>query len=550
MSSTSWTDEREADAKEKASTTQKPKPKKAITRQNELPDPEPPHSVEAEQGVLGSMLQRHDGSEAIAEATAKIGAEYFYVPAHRTIFPAICDLWEAGQAIDLITITQVLRDRNLLDSVGGAAYVTHLATFVPTAAAVGHYINIVREKYILRSIVFTAAESLRRAYEEQADVVDTLNFATDRFDAINLNGSIGDLPAPTSIIALADKDQADFETDNLIGNRFLCREGGMLLIAPSDAGKSSSGIQQDVCWALGRVAFGIKPSRPLRMLTVQAENDDGDLAEMTRGICEHLRLSDEERALVHQRVIYIKEKSLTGEAFLRRLRRLVRKYKPDIVRIDPLHAYAGGDVCDPNVTSVFLRNGLNPILEEFHCAAIIMHHTPKTTYRDTSKWTASDWMYAGAGNADLTNWARAILVIDPTKILGTFQFRAAKRGRRIGWADEDGQRVYDRYFCHHAGAAIFWRDATDEDLERVEQAKSNKGEPLKTKEELKALVPLDEWIPKEPLIERANNLGWGITRAKQQLKALIAEKELFEKLKPRKGTNPERLISRHEETLI
>jgi len=64
------------------------------------------------------------------------------------------------------------------------------------------------------------------------------------------------------------------------------------------------------------------------------------------------------------------------------------------VRIDPFQAYAGGDVVDPVVTKAFLRDGLNPILEEFNCAAIICHHTPKPT-RDTSNWRGSDWMYAG-----------------------------------------------------------------------------------------------------------------------------------------------------------
>ena len=77
------------------------------------------------------------------------------------------------KAIDLITFTQVLRDRNLLDSVGGAAFVTNLFTFVPTAANVQYYLEIVRDKYILRQIISAATESVRRAYEEQ-DEVDSL----------------------------------------------------------------------------------------------------------------------------------------------------------------------------------------------------------------------------------------------------------------------------------------------------------------------------------------------------------------------------------------
>src|SRR6184192_3793318 len=128
----------------------------------------PPHSVEAEQGVLGSMLI--SPREAIAECVEKINEEYFYVPAHQTIYNVLVDLWNAGQAIDLITFTQVLRDRNLLETVGGAAFVTSLFTFVPTAANVEYYLEIVRDKFVLRQIIVTCTEGVRRAYEEQGEV--------------------------------------------------------------------------------------------------------------------------------------------------------------------------------------------------------------------------------------------------------------------------------------------------------------------------------------------------------------------------------------------
>src|SRR6266576_6933604 len=125
----------------------------------------PPHSAEAEQGVLGSMLI--SPRDTIAECVEKINEEYFYVPAHRTIYDVLVELWNGGQGIDLITFTQVLRDRNLLDSVGGAALVTNLFTFVPTAANLEYYLEIVRDKYILREIIAAATESVRRAYEEK-----------------------------------------------------------------------------------------------------------------------------------------------------------------------------------------------------------------------------------------------------------------------------------------------------------------------------------------------------------------------------------------------
>src|SRR4030095_6376988 len=111
----------------------------------------PPNSVEAEQGVLGSMLI--SPRDIIAECVEKINEEYFYIPAHRTIYIVLVELWNAGQGIDLITFTQVLRDRNMLDAVGGPAFVTSLFTFVPTAANITYYLEIVRDKYILREII-------------------------------------------------------------------------------------------------------------------------------------------------------------------------------------------------------------------------------------------------------------------------------------------------------------------------------------------------------------------------------------------------------------
>jgi replicative DNA helicase len=132
-----------------------------------------PHSVEAEQGVLGSMLI--SPREIIAECVEKINEEYFYVPAHQTVYMAMVELWNAGQGIDLITFTQVLRDRNVLETVGGAAFITSLFTFVPTAANVTYYLEIVRDKYILRQIIAACTESVRRSFEEQDEVNNLLD---------------------------------------------------------------------------------------------------------------------------------------------------------------------------------------------------------------------------------------------------------------------------------------------------------------------------------------------------------------------------------------
>jgi replicative DNA helicase len=144
----------------------------------------PPHSVEGEQGVLGSMLV--SPRAAIAECVEKLTPDHFYVPAHGTIYRAMVELWEAGKAIDLITFTQVLRDKNLLEAVGGAAFVTSLFTFVPTAANVEYYIEIVREKFILREIIAKCTELVRCAYEEQDEVSLLLDRAQADLTALSI----------------------------------------------------------------------------------------------------------------------------------------------------------------------------------------------------------------------------------------------------------------------------------------------------------------------------------------------------------------------------
>src|SRR5580704_9528316 len=75
--------------------------------------------------------------------------------------------------------------------------------------------------------------------------------------------------------------------ETLLGNRWLCRGGGALIVAPSGQGKSVLTAQASILWACNKAAFGIKPSRPLRSLILQAEDDDGDIQEMGE-IINHL----------------------------------------------------------------------------------------------------------------------------------------------------------------------------------------------------------------------------------------------------------------------
>jgi len=127
----------------------------------------PPQNLDAEQGVLGSMLLDRD---AIARVVELLRAEDFYRDAHRRIYEAVTDLFERGEPVDLITVTDRLRDKGQLDDVGGASYVTSLLSAVPTAANVEYYARIVLQKSMLRQLISAGTQIAHMGYEAAQDV--------------------------------------------------------------------------------------------------------------------------------------------------------------------------------------------------------------------------------------------------------------------------------------------------------------------------------------------------------------------------------------------
>jgi len=121
----------------------------------------PPHSVEAEQSVLGGLMLDNDAADRIGDA---VGAEDFYSDAHRVIYRHIVQLIGDGKPADVVTVSEALASTQKLDYVGGLAYLGALAQNVPTAANIRHYANIVRERSILRQLAATATDIAEAAF--------------------------------------------------------------------------------------------------------------------------------------------------------------------------------------------------------------------------------------------------------------------------------------------------------------------------------------------------------------------------------------------------
>ncbi|HHY82231.1 MAG TPA: replicative DNA helicase [Clostridiales bacterium] len=127
----------------------------------------PPHSLEAEQSVLGSMLL---DKEAVAAASEVLRSEDFYSEAHQEIYDAIMDIFDRGTPVDLVTLAEALRQRGTLEAVGGGTYISDLSLTVPSTANVGYYIRIVEEKSILRKLISASNEIIKESFEASEDL--------------------------------------------------------------------------------------------------------------------------------------------------------------------------------------------------------------------------------------------------------------------------------------------------------------------------------------------------------------------------------------------
>jgi replicative DNA helicase len=128
-----------------------------------------PQSPDAEKGVLSSCLIAF--KEVVGLCIEKgVTKEWFFIPAHATIWETLLGFWERHEVCDFITLTQALRDAGTLDGCGGAAFTTDLFTFLPTAANASYYLEILQEKYMLRNGIKVCTEFITKAYNEQDDV--------------------------------------------------------------------------------------------------------------------------------------------------------------------------------------------------------------------------------------------------------------------------------------------------------------------------------------------------------------------------------------------
>ncbi|SET01786.1 primary replicative DNA helicase [Natronincola peptidivorans] len=144
----------------------------------------PPHSIEAEQSVLGAMLM---DKEYIVVVLEILKPEDFYKEAHREIFEAVFDVFNREEPVDLITLTEELKKRGTLDAIGGIPYINSLSEGVPITANVKYYADIVEEKATLRRLIKSSENIIHMSFNTEMQVPEVLELAQKHIYDISQN---------------------------------------------------------------------------------------------------------------------------------------------------------------------------------------------------------------------------------------------------------------------------------------------------------------------------------------------------------------------------
>lgn len=176
----------------------------------------PPQSIEAEQSVLGAMLIE---KEAITKAADILKPEDFYRADHRLLFEVMVDLYNKNNPVDLVTLTEALRNMNKLEDIGGIKFLAYLTQLVPTAANVSYHAKIIEEKSILRQLINASTEIASSGYDPEDDVSVILDTAEKKILQISNRSSNADFtPMSTVVMSAIDKIETLYnQKSSLIG---------------------------------------------------------------------------------------------------------------------------------------------------------------------------------------------------------------------------------------------------------------------------------------------------------------------------------------------
>lgn len=349
----------------------------------------PPHDLDAERSVLAAVLI---DSDAIVRVTEFVAPESFYTPEHRVIFEAMRDLYEKREPIDVVTLTAQLKKNKLLAKAGGAAKLTELSNLLSTAANAASYAQLVREKFIKRTLIGLAGEVSESAFDEGKNVRDILDLAEQKVL------SISQIQSDRSFIPLKDTLVESFDRIDE-----LQKSGGELRGVPTgfqDVDRMLAGLQKSNLVILaarpgmGKTAFALniahnaavqnkkkvgffslemsKEELVDRLLVSQADIDAWKLKTGRLDQQDFLKLSDAMGVLAEAQVFIDDTPGMSIYEMRTKARKLMAEHNIDLLMVDYLQL-AHGRTQDNRVQEVAeISQGLKNIARELRIPVLAL----------------------------------------------------------------------------------------------------------------------------------------------------------------------------------
>lgn len=378
-----------------------------------------PHSIEAEQSVLGCVLIDQDASMNVL---SDLKGDDFYVEAHRLIFEAMYNVYSSNSPVDFVTLTDELEKTNMLESVGGAEYIATLTNIVPSSSNFKHYVSIVKRNSVLRKLINASNNIINNCFEAQS-MEEALTFAEKSvFDISQNEDKSSLLPLKSATGEVLDKfEKIQKDRDSLKG----------LATGIYGLDKITNGLQKsDLILIAARPGVG-KTSLAMNIVNYAAINKKASVAVFSlemprvqlaqRALCSVAYVSMEKalkgelttqewRALwtandkLSKANIFVDDSSLnTPVEILSKCRRLKAEHGLDLVMIDYLQLMnAGGKAKDNRQQEISeISRSLKIMARELNVPVIVLSQLSRAVESRTGKVPVlSDLRESGAIEQD------------------------------------------------------------------------------------------------------------------------------------------------------
>ncbi|MDM8001100.1 MAG: replicative DNA helicase [Dehalococcoidia bacterium] len=353
----------------------------------------PPHNVEAEEAVLGSLLVDPD---SVAEVAIFLKPEAFYREKNQWVYEACLALYDRGEAINQITVAQELANRGRLEVVGGVAFLSHLVETIPTSLHIKDYARIVSNHYVHRKLISASAEIARIGYEASPDIDQALSRAEDAIFRVRRGESPRDFVHIRPILdqywdekmivgagleepgRIAHVDTGFPAVDELLGG--MQRSDMVVLAARTTLGKTSLAlcIARNAAMEQGAhvAIFSLEMSKETlvrRLLAIEAEVDSKRILTRQWTPMQERRVVEATARLANL-PIYIDDSPLLRVVEMRgKARRLNQERGIDLIIVDYLQLVRGDGRSENRVQEISdISRSLKALAREMDCPVLAL----------------------------------------------------------------------------------------------------------------------------------------------------------------------------------